>query len=222
MKFGDRRSICSFSVEGEVINKRLQAFFVAATVIASGLASPASLIAGASPSAEIRREHEEYARMFDVLLTRMKAEVKLTHDQENNWRRFEAAVHRAAEAHRDATETLGRLKAGEKPSPIKQVRTIADHMAKGSDQAKDLADAAEPLFESLTVEQKGKFGRLLQMLVERLPYAEVGLHRWGHDKVEEPGRGRCRVTKTAPAPASPSLPARPRSPSPQRDVERAM
>jgi len=94
--------------------------------------------------------------MFDVLLARMKAEVKLTRDQKNNWRRFEAAVHRAAEAHRDATmETLGRVKAGEKPSPIEQVRTIADHMAKGSDQAKNGADAAEPLFASLTVEQKG-------------------------------------------------------------------
>jgi hypothetical protein len=174
------------------MNKRLLAFFIAAAVIGSGLASSASSIAGDSPAAltaaEIRREHEEYVRMFDVLLARMKAEVKLTHDQENNRRRFEAAVHRAAEAHWDATmETLGRLKAGEKPSPIKQVRTIADHMAKGSDQAKNVADAAEPLFESLTVEQKGTFGRLLQMLVERLPYARVGLHRWGHDKVEEPG-----------------------------------
>jgi hypothetical protein len=169
---------------------RSLALFIAAAVIGSGLAVSDSSIAGNAPAtaSEIRGEHEEYTRMFDVLLARVKAKVKLTHDQENNWRRFEAAVHRAAEAQWDATrETIGRLKAGEKPSPIKQVRTIADHMAKGSDQANNVADAAEPLFESLTVEQKGKFGRLLQMLVERLPHAGVGLHRWGDDKVEEPG-----------------------------------
>ena len=176
----------------------LRAFFIAAAVIGSGLASSASSIAGDGPApltaAEIRREHEEYARMFDVLLARTKAEIRLTHDQENNWRRFEAAVHSATESYWDAMmETLARLKVGEKPSPIEHVRAIADHMAKGSDQVKSMADAAEPLFKSLSVEQKGKFGRLLQLLVERFPHAGAGLHpgaglhRWGHDKVGDSG-----------------------------------
>jgi hypothetical protein len=45
------------------MNKRLLAFFIAAAVIGSGLASSASSIAGDSPApltaAEIRREHED-------------------------------------------------------------------------------------------------------------------------------------------------------------------
>ncbi|HKN29214.1 MAG TPA: Spy/CpxP family protein refolding chaperone [Roseiarcus sp.] len=191
-RFGDRRSIYSFSTKSELMKKRLLALFVAAAIIGSGLAWSASSIAGDTPApltaAEIGREHKEYARMFDVLLARMKAQVKLTHDQENNWRQFEAAVHSAAEAHLDAMmETLSRLKAGEKPSPIEHVRIIADHMAKGSHEVQNVADAAEPLYESLTAEQKRDFDRLLRNLVERLPHAGMGLHPWGHDKLEEPG-----------------------------------
>jgi len=147
-----------------------------------------SSIAGDAPTAaEIRHEHEEYVRMLDVHLAIMKAQIKLTHDQENNWRQFEAVVHSAANAHLDAMmEMLARLEAGEKPSPIEHVRTIADHMAKSSVEVKNVADAAEPLFESLTIEQKRIFGPLLQKLVERLPHAGTGLYLWCHDMVAEP------------------------------------
>lgn len=170
---------------------RFFAFFIAAAVVGAGAALPASSIANDAPApstaAEIRSEHEEYARMLEVHLAHMKGRVKPTRDQENNWREFEAAVHGAAEAHLDAMmEYLARLTAGEKPSPIEHVRMTANHMAKGSGVVEKVADAAEPLYESLTDQQKREFGRLLKILVERLPHAGMGLHPWGHDKLEKP------------------------------------
>jgi hypothetical protein len=154
----------------------------------AGLAASTSAIAGGAPApgnaAELSREHAEHERMLDTHLARMKAEIRLTAAQEAHWRRFEAVVRDAAKTHLDSMmEKLARSKVGEKPSPIEHARGIADEMAKSSTAVKTVADAAEPLFESLSAEQKRKFARRLQMLVERLPHAGMGFYPWGGDRI---------------------------------------
>jgi len=103
--------------------------------------------------------------MLDAKLGGMKAALKLTADQEKLWTPFEAAVRDADRMREDAMrEMRDRFQKGERPTPIERINLMADHMAKGATELKQVADAAKPLYDSLNDTQKRDFGPLLQTL----------------------------------------------------------
>jgi len=137
----------------------------------------------APPSAaEIQRMQEDHAVMLDSHLAGMKAGLKLTADQEKNWAPFEAAVREASKAHEDAMRQMhAAMGAGERPSPIQHMQMMSEGMAKMSTQLKSVADAAKPLYDSLTDAQKRHFGPLLRGLVEHGPHGGPMMGGfWGH------------------------------------------
>jgi hypothetical protein len=173
------------------MRERFLMSFVAAAMIGPALGWSAPAIAAdarpAPRAAEVQRDHQEHAWMLAMHLARMRVELKLTPRQEKEWRPFETAVQAAAATHLDAMmRTPARSRAGDEASPSEYARMMAEHATKAAAAVEKVADASEPLFQTLTVEQKRAFGRHFRALIERLPHAAMGVHRWGHDKVDEP------------------------------------
>jgi hypothetical protein len=101
----------------------------------------------------------------------LKAGLQLTPDQEKNWPAVEQAM-------RDAAKGNGQ-RMGEEPEPplpadpIEAMRARADRMAMRAAGLKHFADAAAPLYASLTEDQKQRFRVLLRALApHREPFDE--------------------------------------------------
>jgi hypothetical protein len=115
--------------------------------------------------------------LFDARLAGMKAELKLTPEQEKLWPAFETAVRDAQKARMDAMrEHHDEMERGERPSPIAMMTEMSEHLAKASEEVKKVADAAKPLYDSMDDVQKRHFGPLLMMLREHGPHG-AGPHR---------------------------------------------
>jgi len=122
---------------------------------------PGGMMDHRGPSPEIR------AALFDARVAGMKAALKLTPDQEKTWAPFETAVRTAEKARLDAEHEMGDpFNKGERPSPIEGLKAMSDHLAKASAEIRQIADAAAPLYDSLTDTQKQEFGALLRTLRE--------------------------------------------------------
>jgi hypothetical protein len=92
----------------------------------------------------------------------MKAGLKLTEEQANNWPAFEAAIHNAAKARADRLQqTRDRMNQAERPSPIERMSLLANHLEKAGLELQNVADAGKPLYDSLTDVQKRDFGPLI-------------------------------------------------------------
>jgi hypothetical protein len=111
----------------------------------------------------------------DARAARMKADLRLTPEQEKSWSGFETALHEVAQKRADREIALRAARA-EKKEPvdiIEQMRSQADSMSDRSADQKKLADAAQPLFATLDDQQKQRFGGEL---------ARMGFVRMGHER----------------------------------------
>ena len=143
--------------------------FLFASVAIAGLAgSTFAVNAFAAPgdqpnAAVMQRLQERQAVMLDAHLAAMKAGLKLTDEQAKNWPAFETAVRDAERARADRwRQARERMASGERPSPIERMTMMSEHLQKSAEQLKAVADAAKPLYDSLTDAQKGDFGPLMR------------------------------------------------------------
>jgi len=119
---------------------------------------------------------EDFSAFTDARIAALKAGLKLTADQEKNWPALEAAIRdlakeRAARAkasaerrteRREARQNGAQNAAPARPDFIAGLRQGADAMSARAASLKKLADAAEPLYNSLDEAQKRRLPVLLR------------------------------------------------------------
>ncbi len=106
----------------------------------------------------------------DAHTARIKADLRLTPDQEKNWPGFESALHDMAMTRADRIVALQAESGQQKDSGdvIEYLNKRARSLADRSDNMKKLADAAEPLYASLDERQKRRFANeLIHLSPER-------------------------------------------------------
>jgi hypothetical protein len=103
----------------------------------------------------------------------MKADLRLTPEQEKNWPAFEAAVVDMWKKHAEQRIAWRTAHANQQDSVdlIDEMRKDADEQIDRSNARKKLADAAQPLYSSLDDQQKRRFAEaLFRRDRERRPY----------------------------------------------------
>jgi len=100
---------------------------------------------------------------YSARTARIKADLRLTPEQESNWAGFESAMVNIGKANADR-EIAWRAERAQQKGPldvIGQLRMQAKIMGERSVERKTLADAAEPLYVSLNDQQKQRFAKEL-------------------------------------------------------------
>jgi len=99
----------------------------------------------------------------DARTARMKADLRLTAEQEKNWSGFESTMGEIGKKRADRDISLRAKRADQKDSGdfIENMRNDAVSLSARSDDEKKLADAAQPLYGSLDARQKERFSREL-------------------------------------------------------------
>ena len=103
---------------------------------------------------------------FAARTARIKADLRLTPEQEKNWSGFETAMREIGKSNADRQVAI---QAGRTPQQgpvdvIDQMRDEAKVLNERSVDEKTLADAAQPLYASLDDQQKRRFARELLRL----------------------------------------------------------
>jgi hypothetical protein len=159
-----------------ILNARLtQRLSMKKTVIA-GLTAIA--IVGSSltyaqqqPAPQTPGEHEHHRlspadlkAFTDARIAALKAGLQLTPDQEKKWPPVEQAIRDMAQARQERmAKRHGEAKSED---AIVRLRRRADAMTERAAQLKKLADAAEPLYQSLTDDQKHRVRFLVHFIRE--------------------------------------------------------
>jgi len=106
---------------------------------------------------------------FAARTARIKADLRLTPEQEKNWSGFESAANDTGKryADRQIAVQAGRAQQKGPVDVIEQLRDEAQFLSERSVDRKTLADAAQPLYASLNDQQKRQFAKEL-----------LGLSRW--------------------------------------------
>lgn len=110
-----------------------------------------------------RPSQEDRAAFTDARIAALKAGLRLTPDQEKNWPAFESAVRDIAKLH----EQHGAGMQQNEPrsdDPTVRLRRHAETMSNAGATLKRLADAQEPLYQSLDDSQKNRFRLLSRVL----------------------------------------------------------
>ncbi len=152
---------------------------LAAALTAITLVGP-SLAYAQEPPASQGKEHEAWRpspsdlkAFTDARIAGLKAGLQLTPDQEKKWPAVEQAMRDIAQARQDRIGA--RRLEGKDKDAIARLRSRADSLTQRASEIRKLADAAEPLYQSLSDEQKHR----LRFLV----HAAIGGHHgggWGH------------------------------------------
>ncbi|MGZ8389851.1 MAG: Spy/CpxP family protein refolding chaperone [Rhodoplanes sp.] len=142
----------------------------------------AALIAGAafggSAYAQKRGDRADRAELTanqiiaqtDARTARIKADLRLTPEQEKNWLGLESALRDIGKNRADRLVAFRAERAQQKESDgvIEYLKSNAKFLGERSANVKKLADAAQPLYESLDEQQKRRFARdLIRLSRER-------------------------------------------------------
>ena len=145
---------------------------IIAGLTALALLSPSLSFAEETPGAQgaAEREHwrpspEDLKAFTDARIAALKAGLQLTPDQEKNWPAVEQAIRDSAKARQErmaawrerAKEEKGREDA------ITRLRARADALTQRAAEIRKLADAAEPLYQSLSDDQKHRLRFLIHI-----------------------------------------------------------
>jgi hypothetical protein len=101
---------------------------------------------------------EQIVANSDAYIERIKAELKLTPEQEKNWGAFSSAMHYLG--HNGAERLNLRVARAKRDPPddiVEQMRNEAQFLVDRAADQRNVADAAEPLFASLDDKQKQVF-----------------------------------------------------------------
>jgi hypothetical protein len=129
-------------------------------------------------------QHEHYRpsaadlkAFTDARVAALKAGLALTADQEKNWAPVEQAIRDMAQA-RQARWLARREQRGSEDA-IARLRARADAMTERATGLKKLADAAEPLYRSLSDDQKRRLHMLVRAVMRRGGRHHGGWHERG-------------------------------------------
>jgi zinc resistance-associated protein len=157
---------------------------IVAGLTALALLSPSLSFAQETPGprGSAEQEHwrpspEDMKAFTDARIAGLKAGLQLTQDQEKNWPAVEQAIRDMAKARQERMATWrerGKDNKGE--DAIARLRTRADGMTQRAAELRKLADAAEPLYQSLSDDQKHR----LRFLVHMAMGGHGGHGGWGH------------------------------------------
>jgi LTXXQ motif family protein len=146
------------------------------------IAVAAALIVGAaftgSAGARERGDRSDRAALtanqivaeMDARTARIKADLRLTPEQEKNWPGFESAVRDISKNRADRLVAFRAERAQRKESDdvIAYLKSNAKYLGERSADVKKLADAAQPVYESLDEQQKRRFANeLIRLSRER-------------------------------------------------------
>jgi LTXXQ motif family protein len=145
------------------MSNRLIAGLAALFISASSLA-----YAQAPAAAKQLLSATELKGLTDRRIEVIKTVLALTSDQEKYWPAVEEAIRARATARHLRLERLAALRSGEQHvgDPIELLRMRADALAERAAGLKKLADAWQPLYETLDTNQKARM-RLLAVVVLR-------------------------------------------------------
>ncbi len=133
----------------------------------------------AAPQTGAHHEHRgpsaaDLKAFTDARIAALKAGLQLTPDQEKNWPPVEQAIRDMAQARQARMEQ--RREHGKTEDAIAKLRMRADSMTQRADELKKLASAAEPLYRTLSDEQKHRLHFLVRMTMDH----GHGHHGWRH------------------------------------------
>ena len=134
---------------------------LAAAVLVAGVTLPGSAI-GQNRSERADRTAltaNQIVARADARTARIKADLRLTSEQEKNWPGLEAVLHDMGKVRADRLVAL-RDERGQQKEPgdvIEYLNGTAKFLGEHSADVKKLADAAQPLYASLDEQQKRRF-----------------------------------------------------------------
>ena len=143
------------------MRKSLVAFATAALVAGSALTGSADARDRDQDRADITAN--QIVDQYNARTARIKADLRLTPEQEKNWGGFESAMRSISKTNADRA-IAARDERAQKKGPgnvIEQMRMEAKYLSERSADRKKLADAAEPLYASLDDQQKRRFANEL-------------------------------------------------------------
>ncbi len=112
----------------------------------------------------------------DAKVAALKAGLELTADQEKNWAPVEQAIRAMAEARQ--ARWAERREHAKTEDGIAKLRARADAMTQRAADLKKLADAAEPLYRTLSDDQKHRLHFLVRMMMHHRGHHHHG--GWQH------------------------------------------
>jgi zinc resistance-associated protein len=159
---------------------------IIAGLTAIALLSPSLSFAEETPSPQgaAEQEHwrpspEDLKAFTDARVAALKAGLQLTPDQEKKWPGVEQAIRDMAKARQERMAAWREHSKGEKEDSIARIRARADAMTQRAADLRKLADAAEPLYQSLSDDQKHRLHFLVRMAMGH--HGGGWAHRgWGH------------------------------------------
>jgi zinc resistance-associated protein len=112
---------------------------------------------------------DDFAAFTDARVAAIKAGLRLTPDQENNWPAFENAYRNFAKLRLDRRLAM-RDRAQQPPSTdmMDRLQRRADSIGRSADAYKQLAATATPLYRSLDDGQKQRFTVLARLMQPRM------------------------------------------------------
>jgi hypothetical protein len=172
---GKRLSTAAVAIRHQEVAmlKSIVAGTIAISIVGAGLA-----LAQPQPSRDgprhWRPSAEDAAAFTDARIAALKTGLKLSAEQEKHWPAVEAAIRDLAKARADRIREFADRRAARRearrsdnpppaPDAIGRLRRGADAMTSRGAALKKLADAAEPLYQTLDEGQKRRFGLLLRM-----------------------------------------------------------
>jgi transcription initiation factor IIF auxiliary subunit len=158
----------------------------AAGLTALALLVPAACYAEQSetPAAETSERGPSEAdlqALTDARIAALKAGLKLTPEQEKNWPAVEQAIRELAQSRQ---AWIAKRHERRSEDAIERLRAKADAMTERAAQLKKLADAAQPLYQSLTEDQKHRLHYLTAFVMGH-DHRHGGWH--GHHGYENRG-----------------------------------
>jgi LAS superfamily LD-carboxypeptidase LdcB len=101
----------------------------------------------------------QIANQADARTAEMKADLRLTPDQEKNWSGFASAMQEMGKKQADLQIAMRDERNQKQGSfdALDQMRKRADFQIQRANERKKLADAAQPLYSSLDEQQKRRF-----------------------------------------------------------------
>ncbi len=121
-----------------------------------------------------RPSPEDMKAFTDARIAALKAGLQLTPDQEKKWPAVEQVIREMAKARQERMGEWKDRAKDEKVDAIARIRARADAMTQRAADLRKLADVAEPLYQSLSDDQKHRLRFLVHMA--------MGHHGggWGH------------------------------------------
>lgn len=142
-----------------------------------------SAMPGLSGMAGMRSSAEDRAVFLEARIGAIKAVLKLTPEQEKLWEPVEALIRKAAALRAQQAEEIRPAPtepgSGQGFDPLAKLRRDADRMTRRASFMREFADAASPLYASLSEDQR----RRVLVLIQR---TRRDMHGWAG---ERGGRG---------------------------------